>query len=75
MCVLGEAAEVNLWCYGYAVGKFVKVNDNWTEVTGVIGGIAGATRVRKAAALKTRKMRSTFPWPHFNTVIGIAARS
>ncbi len=37
VCVLGEGAKVSLLGYGPAVGKFVKVNDNWLEVVGVLG--------------------------------------
>jgi putative ABC transport system permease protein len=37
VCVLGEAAKINLLGYGSAVGKFIKVNDNWLEVRGVLG--------------------------------------
>ncbi len=36
VCVLGENAKVNLLGYGQAVGKFVKVNDTWLEVVGVL---------------------------------------
>jgi putative ABC transport system permease protein len=36
VCVLSEGSKVNLLGYGPAVGKFVKVNDNWLEVTGVL---------------------------------------
>ncbi len=36
MCVLGEAAKVSILGYGPAVGKFVKVNENWLEVVGVL---------------------------------------
>jgi putative ABC transport system permease protein len=36
VCVLGEGAKVNLLGYGPAVGKFVKVNDSWMEVVGVL---------------------------------------
>jgi putative ABC transport system permease protein len=36
VCVLGESAKVNLLGYGPAVGKFVKVNDTWLEVVGVL---------------------------------------
>src|SRR5215467_8417114 len=36
VCVLGEGAKVNLLGYGPAVGKFVKVNDAWMEVIGVL---------------------------------------
>jgi putative ABC transport system permease protein len=36
VCVLGEIAKVNLFGYGAAIGKFVKVNDTWLEVVGVL---------------------------------------
>jgi putative ABC transport system permease protein len=36
VCVLGEAAKVSLLGYGSALGKFVKVNDTWLEVMGVL---------------------------------------
>jgi putative ABC transport system permease protein len=36
VCVLGETAKVNLLGYEPAVGKFVKVNDTWLEVVGVL---------------------------------------
>jgi putative ABC transport system permease protein len=36
VCVLGESAKVNLLGYGPAIGKFVKVNDTWLEVVGVL---------------------------------------
>ncbi len=37
MCVLGQGAKVDILGYGAAVGKFVKVNDTWLEVVGVLG--------------------------------------
>ena len=37
VCVLGESAKINLLGYASAVGKFVKVNDTWLEVLGVLG--------------------------------------
>jgi len=37
VCVLGESAKVSLLGYGQAVGKFVKINDTWLEVAGVLG--------------------------------------
>ena len=36
VCVLGQDAKVNLLGYDPAVGKFVKVNDTWLEVLGVL---------------------------------------
>jgi putative ABC transport system permease protein len=37
LCVLGEKAKVDLLGYGPAVGKYVKVNDTWIQVLGVLG--------------------------------------
>jgi putative ABC transport system permease protein len=37
VCVLGQSAKVELLGYGPAVGKFVKANDTWLEVVGVLG--------------------------------------
>jgi putative ABC transport system permease protein len=49
VCVLGEKAKVDLLGYGPAVGKYIKVNDTWLQVTGVLrrqlsssSGIVGA---------------------------------
>ena len=36
VCVLGEKAKVALFGYGPAIGKFVKVNDTWLRVVGVL---------------------------------------
>src|SRR5689334_4927741 len=36
VCVLGETAKVNLLGYDPALGKFVKVNDTWLQVVGVL---------------------------------------
>ena len=45
VCVLGETAKVNLLGYDSALGKFVKVNDTWLEVIGVLSSsIAGASQ-------------------------------
>ena len=45
VCVLGEGAKVNLLGYGPALGKYVKVNDAWLEVIGVLSEqlMAGST--------------------------------
>ncbi|MEX2261148.1 MAG: ABC transporter permease [Bryobacteraceae bacterium] len=37
VCVLGMTAKTNLLGYEPAVGKFVKVNDTWLQVLGVLG--------------------------------------
>jgi putative ABC transport system permease protein len=36
VCVLGEAAKVNLLGFDPAVGKYVKINDSWLQVVGVL---------------------------------------
>ena len=36
VCVLGSTAKVELLGYGSVVGKFVKMNDTWLEVIGVL---------------------------------------
>ena len=42
VCVLGETAKVNLLGYDPAVGKYVKVNDTWLQVIGVLAQQATA---------------------------------
>ncbi len=48
VCVLGETAKVNLLGYEPAVGKYVKVNDTWLRVIGVLGGRIAAGRSASA---------------------------
>jgi len=36
VCVLGETAKVSLLGYEPALGKFIKVNDTWLQVVGVL---------------------------------------
>ncbi|HEY3440498.1 MAG TPA: ABC transporter permease [Paludibaculum sp.] len=45
VCVLGEKAKVNLLGYTKAVGQFVKVNDTWLEVVGVLGPRVSGTQL------------------------------
>ncbi len=42
VCVLGETAKVNLLGYESAVGKYVKINDTWLQVIGVLAQQATA---------------------------------
>jgi putative ABC transport system permease protein len=42
VCVLGEQAKVDLLGYGSAVGKFIKVNDTWLQVIGVLNRQVGS---------------------------------
>jgi putative ABC transport system permease protein len=37
VCVLGESAKISLLGYGKSLGQFVKLNDTWLEVVGVLG--------------------------------------
>jgi putative ABC transport system permease protein len=36
VCVLGDSAKVNLLGYDDAIGKYVKINDTWLQVIGVL---------------------------------------
>ena len=38
VCVLGESAKVGLFGYEPALGQFVKINETWLEVIGVLRG-------------------------------------
>ena len=42
VCVLGEAAKINLLGYDPAVGKYIKINDTWLQVIGVLAKQATA---------------------------------
>jgi putative ABC transport system permease protein len=42
VCVLGETAKVNLLGFEDAIGKYVKVNDLWLQVIGVLSSQASA---------------------------------
>jgi putative ABC transport system permease protein len=42
VCVLGESAKVNLLGYDKAVGKYVKINEVWLQVIGVLAHQATA---------------------------------
>jgi putative ABC transport system permease protein len=42
VCVLGESSKVNLLGYEPAVGKYVKINDTWLQVIGVLSQQATA---------------------------------
>ncbi len=64
VCVLGQTAKVNLIGFGAAVGKFVKVNDTWLEVIGVLGEQLGG--VESSAGGKSVDLNSVIYIP-FNT--------
>jgi putative ABC transport system permease protein len=42
VCVLGESAKINLLGYAPAAGKFIKINDTWLKVIGVLQEQIGA---------------------------------
>ena len=52
VCVLGERAKVELLGYEPAVGKFVKVNDTWLQVVGVLGEQISSGAQTSAAAIQ-----------------------
>jgi putative ABC transport system permease protein len=52
VCVLGERAKVELLGYEPAVGKFVKFNDTWLEVVGVLGEQISSGAQTSAAAIQ-----------------------
>jgi putative ABC transport system permease protein len=54
VCVLGEAAKVNLLGYEPAVGKYVKVNDTWLQVIGVLSQQASADAEMDGAEASNR---------------------
>ncbi len=66
VCVLGEAAKVNLLGYESAVGKFVKVNDTWLQVIGVLGQQASADADSEAGEVSNRNNMIISP---LNTVM------
>ncbi len=71
VCVLGEKAKVNLLGYTPAVGKFVKVNDNWLQVVGVLAEQVAATGQMSAGQMEDRNNVvfipvSTFTYRYFD---------
>jgi len=57
VCVLGETAKVNLLGYDDAIGKYVKVNDTWLQVIGVLTPQASAdTDVEGAQAVNRNNL-------------------
>jgi putative ABC transport system permease protein len=62
VCVLGEAAKVSILGYGYGVGKHIKINDNWVEVVGVIGSIAGGAAKSQGGAMEDQNNAIYIPF-------------
>ncbi|MCX6622318.1 MAG: ABC transporter permease [Acidobacteria bacterium] len=66
VCVLGEMAKVNLLGYDAAVGKYVKVNDTWLQVIGVLGQQASGDAEMEGADVTNRNNQIVAP---LNTVM------
>ncbi len=57
VCVLGETTKVNLLGYDKGVGKYVKVNDTWLQVVGVLAQQAsGDTDVEGVQAMNRNNL-------------------
>ena len=57
VCVLGESTKVNLLGYERAVGKYVKINNTWLQVVGVMERAATAeTEVEGVEVLNRNNM-------------------
>ena len=57
ICVLGESAKLNLLGYDDAIGKYVKINDVWLQVIGVLTPQASAdTDVEGVQALNRNNL-------------------
>lgn len=50
VCVLGEQAKIGLLGYGPAIGKYVKANDTWLRVIGVLRPIISSAQGQGADA-------------------------
>ncbi len=70
VCVLGERAKVSLLGYGKAVGQFVKVNDTWLEVVGVLGERVASAQAGGAGSYDVNNVvyipASTFEYRYFD---------
>jgi len=56
VCVLGQSAKVSLLGYGTAVDKYVKVNDTWLRVIGVLGEQIGEPAAASGQAIDRNNM-------------------
>jgi len=59
VCVLGEGAKVNLLGFDAAVGKYVKINDVWLQVIGVLARRRRRIRMKSRWGIATT--RSSLP--------------
>ncbi|MDQ6701009.1 MAG: ABC transporter permease, partial [Acidobacteriota bacterium] len=56
VCVLGESAKVNLLGYDPAIGKYVKINDVWLQVIGVLASQAASDDAEGLSALNRNNL-------------------
>ena len=56
VCVLGESAKVNLLGYDPAIGKYVKINDVWLQVIGVLASQAASDDTEGLSALNRNNL-------------------
>jgi len=54
VCVLGQDAKVSLLGYGPALNKWIKVNETWLEVVGVLGEHIGDSSTGQAGRTQDR---------------------
>jgi putative ABC transport system permease protein len=66
VCVLGEGAKVSLFGYGDALGKYVKANDTWLQVIGILRPQAGGDADMEGVQALNRNNMIIAP---FNTVM------
>jgi putative ABC transport system permease protein len=66
VCVLGETAKINLLGFDPAIGKYVKVNDLWLQVIGVLS--AQATADTDVEGMESANRNNTIISP-LNTVM------
>ena len=66
VCVLGEGAKVSLFGYGDALGKYVKANDTWLQVIGILRPQAGSDSDMEGVQALNRNNMIIAP---FNTVM------
>jgi putative ABC transport system permease protein len=66
VCVLGETAKVSLFGYGDALGKYVKANDTWLQVIGVLRPQNGSDTETEGVQTLDRNNMIIAP---FNTVM------
>jgi putative ABC transport system permease protein len=65
VCVLGEAARIAMLGFGPAIGKYVKVNDTWLRVIGVLAPQVADSTVSGAGRSQDRNNAIFVPFSTF----------